>query len=93
VPQNLADWIALCLKDVGHRSTDQGNARDPTLSMTCEGADDLAAAPGVAHQRDLAQVQLIHERSQIIGQRIRIVAPPWVYRTPTPASIKRNATY
>lgn len=54
-------------------------------------AGDLAPARREPDERRVAQIERLHQRRQIVGVGVHLVAVPGLRRTPVPAPVVRNA--
>ena len=71
----------------------RGDEPDPAHALGAEGTDvvrRLAAPHRMAHQRDVAQVELRQERVQVLGEGVVRVARRWLARLAEPPTVVRD---
>src|SRR6266478_3141878 len=88
--QREAAWILLGFQHKWRDRADQHGLRYSLGSVPPDVAHDLTAPCGMADQSYVFQIQLVEQRSQVIGIRIHVVAIPRLARTSMAAAVVGN---
>ena len=60
----------------GRRAGNDRNLCDARAAVPRQVPDDLAGASRVRHEREIAEIQTVDQRAEIIGERVVVVTVP-----------------